>query len=168
MQIKSILSYGLLAGAAFAQGPVADALTTISNQLDGLSKSVNGWDGDVVSASNILLQAQDLLGVIDKSIGSVQAAAVMPLTDAVNILKPANQLVKQTQEVINGLISKKAGFDKAKLSSVVKDTITKFKSSAATLISGVQSKLPDNVKSVADSIGKQINAAIDKGIAAYS
>jgi Hydrophobic surface binding protein A len=170
MQIKGLV-FGLMASAVVAQSaknPVADTLTTIGGALEKLGKNINSWSGDVVEASNILTQAQDLLGVIETSTGAVKASAVMPLTDAVNILKPANNVVKLVQGVVDSLIAKKPGFDAAKLSSVVKDVVVKIKSSAATLISDVQAKLPDNVKAVADSIGKQINTAIDKGIAAYS
>jgi hypothetical protein len=167
MQFKSILSVGLLASGVFAN-PITDALTTIGTGLGSLSKDINAWNGDVVSASDLLTKAQDLLDVINKATPSVTGAAAMPLTEAVNVLKPANQVVKLTQDTINAMIAKKAGFDKAKLSSVVKDTIGKFKTSAGSLVDAVQTKLPDNVKAVAGSISKQINAAIDKGLAAYA
>jgi hypothetical protein len=179
MQLKGFFSIGLMAGAVLAQAPpspaapaasnpVAQTLTTISNSLDVLTKDILAWGGDAVAGSNILLKAQDLLGVIDSSVGNVKSTAVMALNDAVNILKPGNNVVKQTQQLVDGLVAKKPAVDKAGLSPVVKDTMSKFKVSAAALINAVQSKLPDNVKAVAESIGKQINAALDKGAAAYA
>jgi hypothetical protein len=168
MQFKSILSIGLLVSSVFAANPVTDALTTIGSGLGALSKDINAWDGDVVSASELLTKAQDLLDVITKSTPSVAGAPAMALTEAVNVLKPANQVVKLTQDTINAMISKKPGFDKAKLSPVVKETIAKFKVAAGSLVDAVQTKLPDNVKAVAGSISKQINAAIEKGLAAYA
>lgn len=168
MQFKSFLSVAALASAVLAANPVADTLAEISAGLDTLGKNIGGWNGDVVAAAGLLTQAQDLLAVIDKAGPTVSATAALPLTEAVNILKPANAVVKQTQATIDAMISKKAAFAKAELSSVVKDTISKFKTSAAVLVKNVQGKLPDNVKAVATSIAKQIDAAIDKGIAAYS
>jgi hydrophobic surface binding protein A len=176
MQLKNILSFGLMAGAVLAQAPaaapptnpVAKTLSTISDSLELLSKDIIAWTGEVVAGSNILMKAQDLLAVIDKSVGDVKSQQVMALNDAVNILKPGNNVVKKTQEVVDALISKKPAVDKAGLSPVVKDTFTKFKTSATALINAVQSKLPDNVKAVADSIGKQINAALDKAVTAYA
>lgn len=168
MQFKSIISVAALASAVLAANPVADTLASISDGLAKLGGDIGSWNGDVVAAAGLLTEAQDLLAIIEKATPSVKATAALPLTEAVNILKPANQVVKQTQATIDAMIAKKAGFAKADLASVVKDTISKFKTAAAALVAEVKVKLPDNVKAVAGSIAKQIDAAIDKGIAAYA
>jgi hypothetical protein len=77
----------------------------------------------------------------------------MSLASAVNVLKPVNNIVKLTKEVINNMISNKAAFDKANLRSVVKDTIVRLKSSSDVLITAVKSKLPDNIQAVMSSRG---------------
>jgi hypothetical protein len=172
MHLKNLLSYGLLAGfsftTTFAANPAADALTSISTKLDSLVKSLNAWNGDIVTVTDIMLQSEELLGVIDKAVDSVKGKAVMELKEAVTILKPANLVVKQTQQVIDGLIAKKPDLEKAKVTSVVKDILDKFHVSAGKLLAGISATLPDNVKAVGDNIGKQINTAIDKGLAAYA
>jgi hypothetical protein len=167
MQFKNLISVAL-ASVVLAANPVADTLETISQGLSTLGGNINSWNGDVVAAAGLLTQAQDLLAVIEKAVPSVNSSPSLPLTEAVNILKPANQVVKQTQATIDAMIAKKGAFAKAELSSVVKDTISKFKGAASTLVGAVKTKLPDNVKAVAGSIAKQIDAAIEKGIAAYA
>jgi hypothetical protein len=179
MHFKSILSFGLLVGSVLASPapvpqasgaavPVGKALSDITTALQGLKTKVGAWNGDVVEASNVLLDAQDLLGVITSATKTVSALQVLPLNEAVTILQPANLLIKEAQGTVDGLISKKSAMDKAGLSSVVKDTLTKFKTGAGEMITAVMKILPDNVKTVGESIGKQINTALDKGLAAYA
>jgi hypothetical protein len=171
MQFKTLFSIGLLFGAALAQGPKTTAETAIADittGVEGLSKEIKAWTGDVVGASQVLVKAQELLEVVKASTSKVSAEPAMALNDAVKIVKPANDLVKVIKTVIDGLTGRKANLDEAKLTSVAKDTLTNFSVEAKNLVAAIRTKIPENVKVVADSIAKQIDAEIQKGIAAFS
>jgi hypothetical protein len=156
------------AAPAAAGAPVSKALGDITAALAGLKTKVGVWNGDVVEAANVLLDAEALLDVIKASSKTVSALSMLPLNEAVTVLSPANKLIKEAQATIDALIQKKPAMDKAGLTTVVKGTLVNFKTEAATLITAIIKILPDNVKTVGDSIGKQINATLDKGVAAYS
>jgi hypothetical protein len=171
MQLKSLFSFGLLASAVFAQGPKTSAETAIADITAGvelMNKEIKSWTGDVVGASQVLVKAQELLDVVKKSTGKLSSEPAMALNDAVKIVKPANDLVKVIKQVIDGLTGRKANLEEAKLTSVAKDLLVDFSVEAKNLVAAIRIKIPDNVKVVADSIAKQIDAEIQKGIAAFS
>jgi hypothetical protein len=168
MQFKRFFAVAMATSViASPMSPISDTIAAINTALTAMNSKISAWQGDVVEASNILLVAQDLLAVIDKSTATVKGMSPLPLTEAVSILQPANALVKQTNQAVDGLSAKKDSLVKAELGSVVKDTFSKFKTGATSLLAAIREKLPDNVKTVGDSIGKQINSALDKGIAAF-
>jgi hypothetical protein len=166
--IGSVLASPIAQAPVAAGAPVSKALNDITTALAGLRTKVTAWNGDVVDASNILLDADALLRIITTSETTISALSVLPLNEAVTILQPGNQLIKEAQATVDALISKKPEMDKTGLTSVVKTTLTNFKDAAVKTVAAVIKILPDNVKTVGDSIGKQINAALDKGIVAYS
>jgi hypothetical protein len=169
MQFKKLFSFGLLAGAALAQKTSAEnALADITAGVELMNKEIKAWTGDVVGASQVLVKAEELLDVVKKSTAKISSEPSMALNDAVKIVKPANDLVKVIKEVINGLSGRRANLDEAKLTSVAKDTLTNFSVEAKNLVAAIRTKIPDNVKVVADSIAKQIDGEIQKGIAAFS
>jgi Hydrophobic surface binding protein A len=174
MQFKTLL-LPLLFGFVLASSaerldakPVVDALNNISTAIQGLTTSVGKFSGDPVERVQILTQAEALLDVITKANKAINAIDALPLNEAVLVLKPGNALITDTQKVVDILISKKPDFDKNNLSSIVTTTLQNFKTQGISLIAVIRSKLPSNVASVGDTIGKQINAAIDKGLATYT
>jgi hypothetical protein len=171
MQLKNLFSIGLLASAVFAQGPKTTAETAIGDitaGLETLNKEIKSWTGDVVGASQVLVKAQDLLDVIKKSTAKIGSEPVMALNDAVKIVKPANELVKVIKPVIDGLTARKQSLADVQLTSVARDLLNNFSVEAKNLVGAIRTKIPDNVKVVADSIAKQIDAEIQKGIVAFA
>jgi len=125
------------------------------------------FNGDGVAAAAILTEAEKLLGVIKSATTAITPIATLPLNEAVQILQPGNALIADVQKVVETIIAKKPAFDKVSLSGVVKETLQKFKAGSEDLIAAIKKKLPANVATVGDSIGKQIYAHLDKGLAAY-
>jgi hypothetical protein len=174
MQFKTIL-LPLLFGFVLASPakkrdakPIMDALNEISKSIKGLTTTVGNFTGDPMEGVQILTQSEALLGVLKKANATISSIAALPLNEAVLVLQPGNALITDTQKVVDTLISKKAAFDKNNLSSVVTSTLQNFKTQSVALLAAIRSKLPTNVASVGDTIGKQINAAIDKGLATYT
>jgi hypothetical protein len=175
MKFASLVPLALLAGGAFGSvlnkkdaKPVVEALGTISKAVKGLTTSFAKWEGDVNEGAQLVLQAQDILEIIEKASKTIEPIQPLALVDAVNILKPGNELVTDVQKVVETLISKKPAVDKNQLGPIVKDILIKFKTAAAGAIKVITPKLPANVATVGDTIGKQIAVALDKGLAAYS
>jgi hypothetical protein len=170
MHFKSLFSIGLLAGAVLAQGKTTaeTAIADITSGVELLNKEIKAWKGDVVGASQVLVKAQELLDVVKASTSKVSSKPAMALNDAVKIVKPANDLVKVITQVIDGLTARKSSLEKAELTSVARDTLTNFAVEAKNLVAAIRRKIPENVKVVADSIAKQIDAEIQKGISAFS
>jgi hypothetical protein len=175
MQFKTFFGMAMLASAVVASPivekrdakPITDSLAQISKSIQAMTAGVAAFDGDAVKGAAILVQAESLLDVLSNSAKTIDPTPVLALNDAVQVLAPGNALITDVQKVIDALISKKPEFDKSNLSSVVTSTLNKFKTGAQTLLKSVTGKLPTNVSSVGDSIGKQIYAALDKGIAAF-
>jgi hypothetical protein len=174
MLFKSLLSAALLCGTAFSSvidkrdsKPITDALASISSAIKELNAGVTGWNGDGAAAALLLVKAEDLNGVITKATSSINPIPVLPLTEAVQILAPGNALITDVQGVIDSLVAKKDGLVKQNLGVVVGETLARLKVGAQALIEAITTKLPANVQSVGGSIGKQINAALDKGVTAF-
>jgi hypothetical protein len=173
MQFKSLF-ITLLCGVAIASPvekrdakPLIDALGTISTAVKGLTASVIGFTGDGANGAKILTEAEALLEVLKKATSSVTPIAALPLAEAVQVLQPGNALITDVSKVVDAIIAKKPDFDKVSLSGVVNEVLGKFKVGADSLIVAIKTKLPANVATVGDSIGKQINASLDRALAAY-
>lgn len=147
---------------------VVKALSDITSSLKGISDKLAVWKGDATEASTVVSDAQKLLTTITVASKDVSGVSELPIADAVNVLQPANALIKEEKAVIEALVKAKPELEKSQLTSTVKEILSKFKSEASVLLGAVKKILPSNVKTVADSIGKQINLALDKGIAAYA
>lgn len=175
MKFTEVLSLGMLLGSAVASPsfqksdaqPLIQALTTISKTTQAMTVSVSAFNGDAADGAKILTQAEGLLKVLDDSTAAIEPLAVLPLNEAVQVLAPGNALIADVTKVTDALIGKKDAFVKNSLGSVVGETLGKFKVSAEKLVGVITKKLPPNVASVGATIGKQINASLDKGIAAF-
>jgi Hydrophobic surface binding protein A len=169
MQIKRFFTFALV-GAASAS-VISDAIATINKSIVAMDTQILAWDGtDIQKAADILTSAQGLLDVIKKAAVDSKGSPDLPLTEAVGILQPANVLVKSTESVMKNLSERKAklaSVDKGFV-GVVGKTLKDFKDAAGDLLKEIKAKLPANVKSVSDTIGKNINKALDTGITAYS
>jgi hypothetical protein len=175
MKFTSVLSLGMLLGSAIASPsfqkrdakPLIDALTGISKSTQAMTTSVSAFTGDAAAGAAILTQAEGLLKVISDATTTLGPLAVLPLNEAVQVLAPGNALIADVTKVTDALISKKDAFVKNSLGGVVEETLVKFKTAAEKLVGVITTKLPANVASVGATIGKQINASLDKGIAAF-
>jgi len=175
MQIKALFGFALCAGAVFASPavekrdakPVITALSTVSKALAALTTMISTFDGDGAKGAAILTEAESLLKVLTDASAAINPTPVLPLNEAVQILQPGNALITDVQKVTDGLIGKKAEFNKSSLGLVVNETLNKLRGGADGLLKAITSKLPVNVASVGDSIGKQIFAAIDKALVAF-
>jgi len=176
MLLQSVFSTALLCATAFASpvvekrdaAPINNALASISTAVQGLTAQINSWTGDQAAATTILTNADGILGVIKKATAAITPTSNLPLLEATQVLTPGNALIADVQKVTTALISKKDGFVKQNLGPTIGQVLGKFKVEANNLILAIKSKLPANVAVVGDNIGQQINAALDKGTAAFN
>lgn len=174
MQVKALFGFALFAGAVFASPaekrdakPITDALATVSKSLQSLTTSIGAFDGDGAKGAALLTEAEGLVKVLSDASAAINPTPALPLNEAVQILQPGNALITDVKKVTDALIGKKAEFAKTSLTLVVNETLTKLRGGADGLLKAITTKLPANVASVGDSIGKQIFAAIDGALAAF-
>jgi hypothetical protein len=176
MQFKSLFGLSIVLTAVVASPlenlkrdnkPILEALTYITKEISAMTTAVQAFDGDAVKGAAILTQSEGFLDYMKTATTKIAKLEPMPLAEAAAVLKPGNQLITDTEKVVDALISKKPEFEKNSLGSVVGATLKSMKSGSADMLKAVASKLPANVASVGDNIGKKINAALDKGIAAF-
>jgi hypothetical protein len=167
MYFRQIVLHVLIAVGAIAQSPIAATLSSISEALTSLDQNIQKWNGDVLAASDILMQSNGLQDIMDNGVIKIDKGEAMPLSEAVNILKPANGVIKQVQDLIKDLIAKKPDFDKAQLTPAINGVLTGFQGSTVALVKSIRGKVPGNVRAVTDNIVKQITVALNKGLAAY-
>lgn len=175
MKFTQVLSLGMLLGSAVASPafqkrdakPLIDGLSAISKSTQGMTTAVTAFTGDPADGAKILTQAEGLLKVLEDSANSLKSLPVLPLSEAVQVLAPGNALIADVNKVTDALIAKKDAFVKNSMGGIVGETLGKFKVSAEKLVGVITQKLPPNVASVGGTIGKQINASLDKGIAAF-
>jgi hypothetical protein len=181
--LSLVLTLTTTTATAFPQAPpaptssgggttVAKALNDITRSLHSLNGKISDWKttGDYVSASAILTtDAQTLLAVIASATsGLTGLTATLPLGEVLEILQPANVFMREELAVVDGLVAAREGLEKAGLSGTVGQVLVGVKAEAAKLMGEVMRIFPSSAKKLGESIGRQVIAALDKGLAAYA
>jgi 2-phospho-L-lactate guanylyltransferase (CobY/MobA/RfbA family) len=170
MQFK--LALFALLGVSFAQKEL------FLNHLEHVHHALDSLDGDVkaLTASSNAAATQALLTsksaavqtALSEAIAAVLSSAPLDLIGASAIVSPADHLVKETEQIIGDLISKKDILANSKLTGTVLGQLKAQADSAQKLADAIASKVPDAAKSIARGQSGKIVAAIQKGISAFS
>jgi hypothetical protein len=147
--------------------PVIDALDSISTAVKGLTVSISSLSSAAEDYNNVLAQADQLLNVLVRATAEIKALSPLGLPDWPKIMTPGNALIAEVQKVINTLITKKPEVDRQNLAGIVAKTLAQFKVGAAELVTTINSKLPSALTPVGNSILRNIDNSLGKGIAAY-
>jgi hypothetical protein len=174
MLFKSIFVFALC-GVAFSSDiekrsakPIVDAVSSISAGIKDLTVDITAFRGDPKDVNKILSKAESMLKLMTDATKEISEIAPLSLLDSAQVLGPGNALIAEVQKVVTALITMKRDVEKQNLSGVVVDILTKYKSTATEMVLTVKGKLPSAVGPVGDTIVKNINIALDKGIAAFS
>jgi len=159
---KSILKRDLQAFKD-AFGAVSSALTTFDTAIQALTPStdVGAVLPDLTDKSNAIVT------VLQSGTTSISAQPVLSLTDAVSLLSLSSTLTGNANATVNDLISKKSIIDAAGQDAFVVTQLTNVKTASQAFIAAVVSKVPDSVKSIANSQASQVITALNRGITAF-
>jgi len=164
MKFISVLAFTGLTAAQVAT--LVSVVNQVSDSVQSLDKSVQSFNGagDVAS----LQAASDKLGqTVTKGVTTVNGASTVSLTDSVNIQGQVQNLQSNVETVVNDLISKKTTIVSAGAGGQVEKSLQEQLTGAKDLQKAIASKVPTEVKSLAEQLSAGINTALQKGIDAF-
>jgi hypothetical protein len=154
-----------LAAFQSAFGAVSDATNAFDASVKAVSTSadVNTNLPDLTAKSNAIVTA------LTTGTATVNAQPALSLTDSLSLLSLSSTLTTAVNTTINDLISKKPLVDAATppQTSFVLTQLQSVKSASQTFIAAVVAKVPDSVKSIANTQAQSVITALNRGITAY-
>ncbi|KHN94080.1 Cell wall galactomannoprotein [Metarhizium album ARSEF 1941] len=157
-----------LAATAIADGKaITDALTNINTQAEGLNSTVANWQGDLIGAIPITIKSTQLLTQIKKATKTASQSANLTMEEALAVAQATGKLSETVQTTLQTIVNAKPKFDKLIiLSPVVLLNLELQQDATDEFSSAVVSKVPTDLRSLAQELIKPINdafaAAIDK------
>ncbi|KAF2398908.1 hypothetical protein EJ06DRAFT_479935 [Trichodelitschia bisporula] len=173
MHFTSLFSLALLATTSLASPlkrdvkPIVDSLSNISGAFVALATKIEAFTGAEADGKAVIMQSHALVNFIQTAKTAIQPIAVLSPVETAGVAAPGNTLVTDINKVIDRLTGHKADFDKLGLSADVRSSIVHIKSEGEQLIKIISSKLPASLAAAGEAVGKQINAALDKGLAVF-
>lgn len=170
MLALKVLTTALLgASAALADGAaVADAISTIQDSTLELANTVASWDGGILGALPIIIDATSLLGAIKDGTATAEDSATFSDVEAATVGVATISLVTDVNSTLTTLIAAKPKFDKGLLTGIVLLNLEAEKSAAADFSDAVVSKLPATFTTTGEQLAGQIAAAFDQAIDVFS
>jgi hypothetical protein len=146
-----------------AFGAVSSAIMTFDTAVKALTSTADVGTAlpDLTDKSNAIVTA------LQSGTTSVSAQPVLSLTDAINLLSLSSTLTSNANATVTDLISKKSFIDAAGEDGFVVTQLTNVKTAAQAFIAAVVSKVPDSVKSIANSQASQVITALNTGITTF-
>lgn len=154
-----------LAAFQSAFGAVSDATNAFDTAVKAVSTpaDVNNNLADLTAKSNAIVST------LTSGTTTVNAQPALSLTDAVSLLSLSSTLATAVNTTIDDLIAKKPLVDAATppQTSFVLTQLQSVKTAAQTFIAAVVAKVPDSVKSIANTQAQSVITALNRGITAY-
>ncbi|KAF2433250.1 hypothetical protein EJ08DRAFT_658500 [Tothia fuscella] len=155
-----------LAAFRSAFGAISSATTTFDTAVKGIASpaDVNANLPDLTTKAGAIVTA------IQNGITTVNAQPPLSLTDSLSLLTLSNTLVSSVEATVSDLTDKKPFVDAATppQTTFVRTQLQDVRSNAQTYIAAVVAKVPDAVKSVANTQASRVITVLDNGIATYS
>jgi hypothetical protein len=162
-------SYAEAADASLAAQKLYDDLKQLDTDTAEIGKMVEAFQGDANAALQVQAASDKLAKDIKKALSNVNkdGVKVYPVQDSINLLPIFDTFIPDTNKALEGLVAKKALFDKISVSSVVFTSVKQQKELGTKLNDAIYAKLPAIAKPIDKKQWGAINAALDKAIAAY-
>jgi len=170
MKFSSALTLLAASGAASASilerqvQTIVGVVNGINTVVSDLDTAVKGFSGDPKALLAASQKAQD---TVSKGVETVNGASSITLTDSVQIQGQVQNLQSSLESVVNDLISKKEALVSAGQGQIVYKNLQDQLVGAKSLSAAISSKVPPEVKSLADTLSQGIITALDKGVAAF-
>ena len=160
-------------GASYAAVLVSRDIATIEAQFTAINSAVVAFDNDVVAISGtpdtdlLNAAAQAVVDQLNNSTAIVTDTDAVSVLDAINLVSDSNTLTSSVNKTITDLIAAKPAFDAAGASGEVLSQLEEQKTASQAFIAAVVSKVPDSVKSIANSQAQNVISALNTGITAF-
>jgi Hydrophobic surface binding protein A len=170
MKFSSALTFLAVSGAASASilerqvATIIGVVNGINTVVGDLDTTVKGFSGDPKALLAASQKAQD---AVSKGVETVNAASSITLTDSVQIQGQVQNLQSSLESVVSDLISKKEALITAGQGQTVYKSLQDQLTGAKALQVAISSKVPPEVKSLAETLSAGINTALEKGISAF-
>ena len=171
----SLLALGLSGALATPAQPIEkraggvqsilQVFSTISNKVDALNSAIQSYNGG--DPSKVESASQAVVSATKSGIPTAKNAGQLSQSDALQLTKPVQGLIKQTKNVVSELDSKEAKFAAAGACQKVLSSLKDQKSTSSELSKAINSNVPKSLQSISAKLSSQIADAIQKGIDAY-
>jgi hypothetical protein len=145
--------------------PAAGVISGIQAQLSAVASAVSAFDGK--DPKPVEDASSKLVTIINDGTKTVSSGPAMTTMDALGLTGPVQDLTKQTEGVINDLISKKDQFVAANAGPTVYQNLQEQYTASDNLSKAISAKVPQGLGDLASQLAAGITAAIQKGIDAY-
>ncbi|OAQ61277.1 hydrophobic surface binding protein A domain-containing protein [Pochonia chlamydosporia 170] len=147
-------------------------LKTITGVLAGVQTNVDGLDGAIkawtTDPSKVLDASNKLIATIKQGTGTVKSSPNLALNDAVQLIKPVQELKNHAQTLVNDLKGKKAQVQKQGLCDVVRGEIGDINTDSKGLIDATISKVPESAQNIAKQQAQGIIDVLNDAQDAFS
>ncbi|KAE9964595.1 hypothetical protein EG328_010342 [Venturia inaequalis] len=167
MKFSSALTILAASGAASATilerqvQAIIGVVNGINTEVGSLDTAIKGFSGD---PKPLLAASEKALATVTKGVETVNAASSITLTDSVQIQGQVSNLQASLESVVSGLLGKKADLVAAGQGQAVYKNLQDQLTGAKGLAAAISSKVPPEVKSLADTLSAGIITALQKGI----
>ncbi|QDS68687.1 hypothetical protein FKW77_002662 [Venturia effusa] len=167
MKLSSALTILAASGAASASimerqvQAIIGVISGINTELGKLDTIVKGFSGDpkpLAEASKMALET------VTKGVETVNGASTITLTDSVQIQGQVQNLQASLEGLVSDLLAKKSELVAAGQGQVVYKSLTDQMTGAKSLSAAISTKVPPDVKTLADQLSQGLLAALQKGI----
>jgi Hydrophobic surface binding protein A len=152
-----------------ADVPLLGMIESMSKSIQAVTSEAQKFSGEnVEQAAKILSTYDELLAVINKSTAQLKTLPSLRAREAVLLLEPAGLLIAQLDTLVSTIGARKRDFDSNGISSVVLDTFVSGKKAAKDFFDVLDLKVPAKAVEVSEGIGKQLDAALTRGVRMFS
>jgi len=171
MRVSAILPVAF-AAATYAAALVPRDLATIQGAFDTINSAVLTFDNAVLAISgtpdeaDLTAKANDIVTQLNAGTSTVTATSSVSLIDALSLVSSSNTLKNSVSKTITDLTAAKPDFT-ADQDATILQQLYDQRSASQTFIAAVITKVPDSVKSIANTQAQAVITAINAGITAY-
>lgn len=170
MKFSSALTILAASGAASASilerqvQTIIGVVNGINTEVGSLDTAIKGFSGD---PKPLTAASQKTLDTVNKGVETVNSASSITLTDSVQIQGQVQNLQSSLESVVSDLTAKKSELVAAGQGQVVYKNLEAQLTGAKALAAAISSKVPPEVKSLADTLSQGVVSALNKGVEAF-
>lgn len=168
MQFKSLALFAAAFSAVQAVQNIPTVLKDVSTETVAFNQTVANWWGGPLGLIPIIAKNNELLNTVKDGTKKAQASDPLDFNTALEVAQDTIDLSNVLKSTVDSLIRQKPKFSIYLIvNAIIKDSLQKQKAATADLSAAIVSKVPDDLKDVANSLIGDVNKQFDRGIAAF-